>query len=101
MKPKNESETPETLSGSETLTPVSEHIAVHRDGEHECFMQYEPMKDGDDLRTHHTFKARGDGTYERYDPSGGSIHGPAQVATPAYRNGWDATFGVNATGGQA
>jgi len=24
MKPKNESETPETLSGSETLTPVSE-----------------------------------------------------------------------------
>jgi hypothetical protein len=43
---------------------------------------------------------REDGSYEQV--SGHSVHGPAQVSSPAYKRGWDETFGkVNSTGGSA
>jgi hypothetical protein len=38
---------------------------------------------------------------DSYDPGGGERSGPAMVATPAYRSGWDQVFGKGRTVGQA
>ena len=60
-------------------------IAPVRDGR--------PLAPGEELAT---TRARGDGTYEVV---ASYRHGPAQVATAGYRNGWEKTF--NSRGGTA
>jgi hypothetical protein len=52
-----------------------------------------PMSPGEE---HVTTRPRGDGTFEIV---ASYVHGPAQVATADYRDGWERTF--NAPGGSA
>ena len=80
----------------ETITPISPSLAVHRDGDHECVVGYEGVQQGEDLRGKAIWSRRQDGTYEHV--MGGPLHGPAQVASPAYRESWERTFG-RSTGG--
>lgn len=82
----------------ETLTPITSGAAVHTDGDHQCIVPYFPVKEGQDVCGSNLFAARGDGTFERVAGTG-SVHGPAQVATPEYRESWERTF--NSKGGEA
>lgn len=82
------------------ITVASSTHVLHEDGDHQCLVPYSPVREGEDLRGKSVWSRQEDGTYEPFDV--GALHGPAQVASPAYREGWDATFGsVHSTGGAA
>jgi hypothetical protein len=78
----------------ETLTPIVElhegcGLAIHDDGETKRLAPYGSVQEGQPLNGKAVYAPKGDGTYERVH------YGPAQVATPAYRSGWERTFGQN------
>jgi len=85
-----------------TLRPVSavKHegrhvgIAEHTDGDHVCHMPYREVLEGENLAGTDAVIVRGDGSYEMVNPGTKLRCGPAQVATEAFRNGWEATFGA-------
>lgn len=83
-------------SDSETLKPLvgdeNGGLALHQDGEHTCITPFQAAHNGQPIDVTRAFVPRGDGRFERLDRSGGSLHGPAQVATEAYRESWNRTF---------
>lgn len=89
------------LSGTLCLHPESPEggTIVHRDGDHQCVGDYVYAREGQNLAGRTVVMLRKDGTYEHVPtgapahPTHGS-HGPAQVATPAYRDSWERTFGA-------
>lgn len=85
-------------TGTIDLTPLGPDggIAMHTDEDHVCVGEFRRAKPGQNLAGLHTVAIGKDGTYEPIDTGAGKRFcdgGPAQVATPAYRDNWEATFG--------
>jgi hypothetical protein len=87
----------------ETLTPIVHGgeggLAVHHDGEHACLVPYTYAREGENLLGVPAFAPtpNANGVYERLDTGGPRLRacaGPAQVATEAYRDSWQRTFGA-------
>ena len=69
-------------------------IAEHREDDHVCHVPYRVAQEGDNLAGQNVAIVSKDGSYEMLTPGTKVCSGPAQVATEAYRNGWEATFGA-------
>jgi hypothetical protein len=89
------------LSGTICVHPESPEGGklVHHDGDHHCVSDYRYAREGQNMAGYDVILLRKDGTFEQIQtgavPHGTSSHGPAQVATPAYRDSWERTFGSN------
>ena len=86
-----------------TLKPISSverdgrhyGVAEHQDGDHACHLPYYTMKEGENLAGRNiAIVDQRDGSFEMLIPGTRPCGGPAQVATEAFRNGWEATFGA-------
>lgn len=82
------------------LSPPVEHngrrsgVAEHTDGDHTCHMPYREVQEGENLAGQNAVIVSKDGSYEMLTPGTKlACGGPPQVATEAYRNGWEQTFG--------
>jgi hypothetical protein len=70
-------------------------VAEHQDGDHACHLPYYTMKEGENLAGQNAVIVGKDGSFEMLTPGARlCAGGPAQVATEAFRNGWEATFGA-------
>ncbi len=83
------------------LQPVCEHggFALHEDEDHKCVMPYGRAREGQNLAGIAVVTMNDDGTYEQIPTDAPSLdspdhRGPAQVATDAYRESWERTFGA-------
>jgi hypothetical protein len=85
-----------------TLRPISsiEHegrqfgIAEHTDGDHVCHMPYRAIREGENIAGMNAAIVHQDGSFEMMQPGTRPCGGPAQVATEAYKRGWEETFGA-------
>jgi hypothetical protein len=67
-------------------------VAEHQDGDHTCHVPYHTIKEGENLMGRNVAIVDKDGSFEMLGKL--TCSGPPQVATEAYRNGWEATFGA-------
>lgn len=90
------SDQPKAPPAPETFTPIvgCRHggLGVHDYGDRQAVERYQLARDGEDLRGQSVWVPKGGGReHVKLDLGGGS--GPAQVASPKYRDGWEQTFG--------
>ena len=94
----NDDDKPELPDGADTLVPLGPceeggfHVAAVKDGEIVAVNRGTFVKDGEPIHEGMDYYA--------VDSKNGKVvdsfrldSGPARVATPKYRNGWDAVFG--------